>query len=94
MSQTYYIDTRLGGHGPFSPPVPVDDYIAWLAERYDACQYQDGEHRMHYGTAQKFNELVLALNNGATAKLLGDHANELAAVLEGQAPLDNVEVLA
>ena len=58
MVDAYYIDTRPGADGPFTPPPATEDCAAWLRSQYAAGQQRGGGAVIYVGLAQRVNALV------------------------------------
>lgn len=55
LQDAHYIDTRPGRQNAFSPPAPVEDYKAWLINRYNNSTNENG---YAYGVAQKIHGMI------------------------------------
>lgn len=71
-NEAYYIDTRDGANGLFTPPPKVADYAGWVRAQYKSCQGKDGNKIAYFGLAQRVNALV-----AQTRKLQEDKAPPL-----------------
>lgn len=87
-----YIDTNPGGRGLFSPSNDVEDYSAWLLERYQACQMKEGGKITFYGVAQQMNQAINAGRGGSMVRCFGRYAGAAAKVIEDIGGIE-VEVL-
>ena len=89
VNEAYYIDTRDGANGPFTPPPKVEDYAGWVRAQYAACQGQDGNKTAYFGLAQRVNALVAQARHALEQKepavvvrIIGPHAEALRVYLD------------
>lgn len=93
MDDCIYIDTTPGRSGPFCPQGPVEDYAAWLMERYQSHQMKHGAKIIYYGLAQRLNRVIAASRTpGHQVMAFGPYAGAAATALESMGS-NEVEVL-
>lgn len=84
LSDAIYIDTRPGQDSAFSPSESVEDYGAWLLERYNSSRIKQASGKYYYfGLGQKINEIINRPALVLQKQIEGAHIVELKVMAHG-----------